>query len=353
MTEPDTPRIDPPATPAAPLAAPAMTRMPPYRRLRHWFILGGSAAVVAALYLTDPDRGLSTSMLLLSLVTPLLAVLFAHLSRKAMHDYPEADARRLFARAAEHPIGAGLALVALAIVVAALLGLFGRSAHAAPADPARHIPPRALALLPTVAAETAAHWPDVPSVAYVPALIEHESCLHLAHLRCWAPDAELRTSREQGVGLGQLTRAWHPDGSLRFDTLADLRAQHPALRDLTWSNLRAHPDLQVRAVVLLSRGNWRALSPLVTDPWERLAMTDAAYNGGLAGVQRERRACHIATACDPGRWWGHVEHHCSKSRQPLYAGRSACDINRHHVADVLRTRLPKYRDALLRGQHGA
>lgn len=98
-------------------------------RFRYLFLAGGSAAVLAALFATDPDNGLTTGMLVLSLVTPLLAVGFAHLARKAMHDYPEADARRLFAKAGEHPIGAGLALVALAIVAYGLLGLFGSVAR--------------------------------------------------------------------------------------------------------------------------------------------------------------------------------------------------------------------------------
>lgn len=303
-------------------------------RHRHIFILGGSLAVLAALWVTDPDRGLSTSMLLLALVTPVLAVAFAHWARKALHDYPEADMRALFAEAGKSPVGAGLALVALALVFSALIGLFGRSAHAA-------IPERAHEHLPTVAVELARHWPDAPMRAYVPGLIEHESCITLTHRRCWSPTAELRSAREQGVGLGQLTRAWRPDGTLRFDALAELRDLHPALRELHWDTLRERPDLQIRAVVLMARQNYAALH-MVDDWLERLAMADAAYNGGLAGLQRERRACQIAAGCDPQRWFGHVEHVCLKSRAPLYAGRSACDINRHHVRDVLFVRAPKY-----------
>ena len=62
-------------------------------RFRHIFIGGGAVAVLAALRLTDPDQGLSTGMLLLSIASGLIAVAFAHLARKALHDYPEADAR--------------------------------------------------------------------------------------------------------------------------------------------------------------------------------------------------------------------------------------------------------------------
>jgi len=303
-------------------------------RFRHVFLVGGSAAVIGALLYTDPDNGISTGMLMLGLVTPLIAVLFAHLARKALHDYPEADASALFRKAKESPIGAGLALVALAIVLSALLGLFGRSANAQP-----H--PRAVALAPLVNAEIGANWPELEPRAYVFALISHESCVTYRHSRCWSPTSRLRTAREEGAGLGQLTRAWAPDGSLRFDSLADLKDRHPALRGLDWRNIYDRPELQVRALVLMSRGNWLALN-VVRDGWERLAMVDAAYNGGLGGVQRERRACQVAPGCDPQRWWDHVEGRCLKSQQPLYAGRSPCEINRHHVRDVLLVRIPRY-----------
>ena len=310
-------------------------------RFRHIFITLGSLAVVGALYATDPDHGVSTSMLLLSIVTPVIAVLFAHMARKALFDYPEADAQNLFGKAKESPVGAGLALVALAIVLAALLGLFGRSAQA---QTLSEIPPNAAQYLPLAVTETTRHWPDVPTVAYVPSLIELESCITPTHKRCWSPTSELRTPREQGLGLGQLTRAWRADGSLRFDSLSDARRRFPQLRELSWSTLRDRPDLQIRTLVLMSRDTWEVLR-VVSNPWDRLAMTDAAYNGGLGGLQSERRACQIASDCDPQKWFGNVERYCLKSKAALYAGRSPCDINRHHVKDVFR-KIPKYQRAL-------
>lgn len=304
-------------------------------RFRHLFIFGGSALVAAALLATDPDKGFSTGLLLLGLVTPIIAVAFAHWARKALHDYPEADMQRLFRAASTHPIGAGMALVALSIVLSALLGLFGRAAHA------QGVPARALQHLPTLAAEIDRGWPDVPMRHYLPGLIEHESCISLTHSRCWSPTSRLKTAREEGAGLGQITRAWRADGAVRFDALQEMRDRHPALRELDWATIYQRPDLQLRAVVLKVRGDFLALRAVV-DPLQRLAMADAAYNGGLGGVNNERRACQLAAGCDPQRWWGHVERYCLKSRQALYAGRSACDINRHHVDDVFRKRAPKY-----------
>lgn len=300
-------------------------------RFRTAFLSGGSLAVAAALFLTDPDQGLSTGMLLLSLVTPLLAVAFAHLARKALHDYPEADMRTMFRKARESPIGAGLALVALSITLSALLGLFGRSAHA-------QIPERAHAYLPVLKGEIERFWPDHPMPAYFGGLIHHESCITDRHPRCWQPTSRLKSAREEGAGLGQLTRAWRADGELRFDALAEMRQAHPALRELDWATIYQRPDLQLRAVVLKSRGDWMRMP----NAHDRLAFTDLAYNAGRGRVDRDRRACQLKAGCDPGQWFGHVELTCTASRQALYGNRNACDISRHHVADVLTKKAPKY-----------
>ena len=308
-------------------------------RFRTLFLLGGSAAVLAALLLTDPDRGIGTGMLLLAIVTPLLAVCFAHLARKALHDYPEADARRLFASAGQHPIGAGLALVALAIVINGLLGLFGGAARAG------ELPGHAAQYLPAVQAAKNQHWPDHPAPWVLGGMVEQETCPTPTHPRCWHPSARLKTAREEGAGLGQLTRTWRTDGSVRFDALAELRARHPPLRALTWANVYQRPDLQAAALLLKSRDDYRALAA-VADPMARLTMQVAAYNRGIGGVQAERRQCHLTPGCDPQQWWGHVERTCTASRQPLYGQRSACDINRHHVHRVLRERGPRYQGRL-------
>ena len=308
-------------------------------RFRHLYMGFGTAVAIGALLLSDPDNGVSTVLLLISLLTPLLAVVFAHLSRKALHDYPEADMQTLFKRAGEHPIGAGLALVALSIVLYGLLGLFGRATNAQ--DVRTYIPSNAIKHQATIGKELAFYWPDHPRPELIPALIEHESCIGLRHSRCWSSTSRLKSAREEGAGLGQLTRAWRDDGSLRFDKLQELKETYPALRELSWNNVYQRPDLQIRSLVLMNLYNYNQLQ-VVKDPWQRLAMADAAYNGGLGGVLKERRACYLLADCLSQQWFGHVEKHCLKSRVALYGGRSACDINRYHVRDVLLTRSNKY-----------
>ena len=77
-------------------------------RHRHLFLIGGAILAAVASFLTDPDtHGLSTFLGGLALIQGVWAVAFAHWGRKALTDYPEADQRRLFAKAAEDPVGAG------------------------------------------------------------------------------------------------------------------------------------------------------------------------------------------------------------------------------------------------------
>lgn len=310
-----------------------------YRRARFWVLWIIPIIVLTVLYLMDPDQGLSLAVWLASFSKAFLVTACAHLIRKAFFDYPEADMQSLFIRARATPEGSGLALIALAIIIAATLMLFAGSARA---DVRTTIPPGAVIYAPVLKAERLKFWPNHPAPAMLGALVEHESCLSLTHSRCWNPKSRLKSAREEGAGFGQITRAYAKDGSLRFDALQEMVDRHPALRDWSWSNVYERPDLQLRAVVLKSRDNFMLFKRLVGDDLYALHFADAAYNGGVGGVQKERQACHLSKGCDPKQWFGNVSEHCLKSKEALYGHRSACDINRHHVVDVCLIRPQKY-----------
>ncbi len=183
-----------------------------------------------------------------------------------------------------------------------------------------------------------------PKRNLIPSLIEHESCISLKHNRCWDPTSRLKTSREEGAGLFQITRAYNSNGSIRFDALEELRIKYRSqLYELNWANIYSRPDLQIRAGILKSKENYNAFYKYSHNTIEALAFADAAYNGGIGGVNSERKACYITKGCDSSKWFGHTEKICLKSKVALYAGRSACDINRHHVKDVLLIRAEKYK----------
>lgn len=303
------------------------------KRHRSLFLFFGVLLALAVSLYSDPDSGLSTALGGLALLQGIWAIAAAHWTRKALMDYPEADWRNLFKRAINDPVGAGLALIAVAIVFVGLLMVFAPRAHAA------DLPPGFLEYGQVLKAEQQRFWANHPAPSVLAALVEQESCVSLKSASCWNPCARLKSAREEGAGMGQITRAYRADGSLRFDALSDLRTQYAdELRGLSWGNVYSRPDLQLRALVLMSRDaalSFRAAPSM-------LAFGDAAYNGGIGGTQKERRACAMTQGCDPGRWFSNVSLHCLKSRQPLYGGRSACDINREHVHNVFNVRRAKY-----------
>lgn len=98
-------------------------------RFRTLFTIGGSIIALAALFVTDVDKGAGAAMVLLKLAMGIVAVTFAFFSTKGLFDYKSADKESLFAIAAKDPVGAGLALVAWAIVFNGLLGLFSGTLH--------------------------------------------------------------------------------------------------------------------------------------------------------------------------------------------------------------------------------
>lgn len=215
-----------------------------------------------------------------------------------------------------------------------------------------YIPPRALTLAPVVKSELSTHFNQIPQPWMTMALIEHESCISLRHSRCWLTTSALNTkwpngkNREQGIGLGQITRAWTQAGELRLDTLANLKRMYPnELKDLTWDNISQSPDLQIRAIALLMKSDYIGLY-MVPDPVERLKMTASAYNGGRRDVQTARKVCGLTTGCNPNVWFKNVERHSPKSTKILYGNRSARDINLHYVEDIFLIRMPKYQPIL-------
>ena len=223
------------------------------------------------------------------------------------------------------------------------------TANIKPTNLKEYIPKNVERLGPTVYKEYKKFGPRDMYPWYFYSLIEQESCITLTHSKCWNEKSQLKNSRENGIGLFQLTRAWDKNGKLRFDTLTDLSRKYKDLKELNWNNVLNRPDLQIRAGILLSKENWNKLSP-VTDVFERHAMADAAYNGGINHVLKERTACGLLKGCDPQKWFGHVEKITTvKSQKKIaaYGNRSVWTINREHASLVMNTRLSKYQRYVL------
>ncbi len=203
------------------------------------------------------------------------------------------------------------------------------------------VPETSKQYLPMLVAAQRQVWPDAPMPEFMAAQIEKESCITLKHSKCWNPTAQLKTSREWGRGLGQITTAYNPDGSIRFDKQAELRARHASLRE--WTTERwADPRFQLLAIVEMNKGIFNRQRGAATVE-DRLSFTLSAYNGGEGGLLQDRRLCANSTGCDQSRWFGHVEHHSMKQKVPKKGyGKSFFHINREYVRTILMERRFKY-----------
>lgn len=191
-----------------------------------------------------------------------------------------------------------------------------------------NLPAGAIKYLPALKSEIQTIWPDVQPYSTLGALVEQESCISLKHKKCWNPRAELKTDREYGFGLGQLT-VTH-----KFNAFEEVKAMHPSMREWRWED-RYNPSYQLRAIVLKNRNNFRAVSKWTPRNEDRMAFTFSAYNGGLGGLMKDRRLCANIKDCDPTRWFGHVEQHSFRSKVAVKGyGQSFFDINRGYVRNV-------------------
>jgi hypothetical protein len=207
----------------------------------------------------------------------------------------------------------------------------------------KYIPVRAYKYSDMLVNEVTTTVPWLEQPWYFGGLIEQETCITLCSKRCWNPHIRFKTKREEGVGLGQLTRVFNKNGTVRWDIIAYLKKKFPRdLKELNWNNVINRPDLQIKAMVLLWDSNKRFFKNTVNRR-ELKWFLDSAYNGGVKFLLREQRICKLLANCNPHKWFGNVEKVKSgRARIKLYGNRTAWDINRQHVKNV-RIRMKKYK----------
>lgn len=123
-------------------------------RFRNLVLIGGTLIVCAYLIVSDPNNGGLFLPFMAKLATPVIAVLFAHLARKALFDY--LDLAFVFKKARETATGSGLVFVGICIIIYGLLGLFGSQVYSQPI--ATYIPQQAYQHIPTLILEKDRIW---------------------------------------------------------------------------------------------------------------------------------------------------------------------------------------------------
>lgn len=202
------------------------------------------------------------------------------------------------------------------------------------------LPAAAPAILAQVCALLPLYWPTMPLPSALGAQIEQETCISLTHSKCFSPRAELKTQREYGFGLGQITI------TPAFNNFEVVKRMQPALKDWAWDN-RYDTASQLIALLSMDRNEYNACAPLMLDSFNALACMAARYNGGAGGFNADRRLCSNTQGCDPKRWFGHVELYSTKAKVAASGyGKSFYQINREYVRNVMYTRRAKYDAAI-------
>ncbi len=201
------------------------------------------------------------------------------------------------------------------------------------------LPLLAVLYLPVLKDEIAARWPDLSLPSALAAQVEQETCISLKHKGCWNPKTELKTDREYGFGLGQLTV------TKRFNAWEEVRAMDSGLAAWKWED-RYNPQLQIRALVVKDRYNADRFKTAASG-LDRLAFALAAYNGGVGGTLSDIAYCRATPGCDSQRWFNNVERTSHKAKIKVKGyGKSFFEINREYVENVLIVRRGKYIEAM-------
>ncbi len=209
------------------------------------------------------------------------------------------------------------------------------------------IPANAIPLLSTIILEASIHAPRIEPYV-VAAQIEKESCITLTHKNCFSPKSELKTAREHGIGLGQHTIAYRADGSIRFNAIEEMREQYKEqLKDWKGPGLY-DARLQIRATVLKDQKEYD-MATGAADHRNRKAFMLASYNSGRGMVQKDRVLCSNTPNCNAAFWFDNTEKQGYQSKVKWQGyGKSAFEITRFYVRDILDVRSPKYEAAMSR-----
>lgn len=191
--------------------------------------------------------------------------------------------------------------------------------------------------LPTLLLESNLYWPELAWKSMLGAQVRQETCPSMKSKLCWNPHAELKTSREYGFGLGQLTV------TAQFDNFKAAKKLDTTMKDWTWDN-RYNANYQLRTMILMDKFNYGKFS-WAADEKERMAFSFAAYNGGIGGALSDRGVCRNTPDCDPDRWFDHVEHTSKKAKVPVSGyGQSFFQINRGYVNNIINVFPARYKN---------
>ena len=157
----------------------------------------------------------------------------------------------------------------------------------------------------------------------------------------WKTKATLKTSRELGRGLGQLTITYKQDGSERFNTYRDA-VRMRALKGWDWQQDPYHARFQLTYLVITDRSHFAVIRPQFGNDKEASAAVLVAYNAGFGTVLKRIAAARQAGQARPYLWFGGLDQVRSPGEGVLLYGKDLGDTRNEYPRKVLQ-KAEKYR----------
>lgn len=176
-------------------------------------------------------------------------------------------------------------------------------------------------------------WNGAPLKHYIPAQIEQESL--------WRVKAALKTSREYGIGLSQVTIAYNKDGTERFNNFLNAKNKYKELKNWKWED-RYNPKYHMIFIVLEDRYLFGMNKRLFNNNKDRWAGSLVSYNAGHGTVQKRRALCKVTGGCNYELWFGGLDTVSMKFEKRILYGRTLAKMRNEYPHNVINVRSHKY-----------
>lgn len=184
--------------------------------------------------------------------------------------------------------------------------------------------------LPTLKRILHEQWRSAPMPYIICGQVEQESR--------WKEKAQLKTSRELGRGLAQMTI------TERFNVYEEV-AHQAAYRGWRWRDDPFNATYQLTYLVLTDRANYTSMCRLLNEGEDAWAGALVAYNAG-PGTVLQRHALAKLNGVDHDHWFGGLDSVALKGEERLLYGRKLVDMRNDYPRFIIRGKAGKYRQLL-------
>jgi hypothetical protein len=188
------------------------------------------------------------------------------------------------------------------------------------------------------------YWPDASYKQNEPGKLDRETaCPNMK--KCWNPKVQLKTSREWGIGLSEVTIAYNKDGTVRFNNFVEAKRKYK--EQLAGWNFEGEAKYEAKYHIIYSvledKSNFQRMKMLFVSDIDRWAGTLVSYNAGAGRVNSRFTICKITPNCDKGKWFGGLDTVASLAEKNLIYGVSLQQRVNDYPRDVIFIRSLKYK----------